>query len=108
MADSLLLSLKLCSGTAMVVTTVSIRLALKRIAEITCGTAPKVIHVKALGDPTHRVFAVSIPWEYRTEVLSYVAQHLSIFATQNILIHTPEQATAVMDLVIEAADNSTS
>jgi hypothetical protein len=42
-ADVLLLSLTLCSGAAMVVTTVSIRLALKRIAEITCGTASKVI-----------------------------------------------------------------
>ena len=86
----------------MVVTTVSIRLALKRIAEICCGTAPKVIHVKALGDSMHRMFAVSIPWEYRAEVESYLADHLSICRSSTILTFNAEQAAAMVELALRA------
>ena len=86
----------------MVVTTVSIRLALKRIAEICCGTAPKLIHVKALGDSAHRIFAVSIPWEYRAEVESYLADHLSISRSNSLLTFTAEQAAALVELALRA------
>ena len=86
----------------MVVTTVSIRLALRKIAEICCGTAPKVIHVKALGDSAHRKFAVSIPWEYRAEVESYLANHLSICRSDTILTFTAEQAAAMVELALSA------
>lgn len=85
----------------MLVTTVSIRLALKKIAEITCGTSPKVIHVKALGDPMHRVFAASIPWEYRLEIHAYLAQHLSMSTEDDALIMTSEQAAAVVELALK-------
>jgi hypothetical protein len=80
---------------------VSIRLALKKIAEITYGTAPNVIHVQALGDPINRVYAASIPWEYRAEILSYLAQHLAISVQKSALILTVEQAAAIIDLAVK-------
>jgi hypothetical protein len=84
----------------MAVTTVSIRLALKKIAQITCGTSPKVIPVTALGDPMHRLFAVSIPFEYKAEVCSYLAEHLGVRAPSHgaLLVLTSTQASAVVGL----------
>jgi hypothetical protein len=91
---------KLIWRTLVTVTTVSIRLALKKIAEITCGIAPSVIHVRAIGDPTRRVYAASIPWEYRAEIHSYLAQHLAISVQKNALILSSEQAEAVVNLAM--------
>jgi hypothetical protein len=86
----------------MAVTTVSIRLALKKIAEITCGTSPRVIPVTALGDPIHRIFAVSIPFEYKAEVCSYLAEHLGVRAPTHgtLLVLTSTQASAVVQLAL--------
>jgi hypothetical protein len=87
------------------VTTVSIRLALKKIAEITCGIAPNVIHVQALGDPMHRVYAASIPWEYRAEIHSYLAQHLAISVQKCALILSSEQAESLVNLAIKRLED---
>ena len=87
----------------MAVTTVSIRLALRKIAEITCGMSPKVISVTALGDPTHRVFAASVPLEYHAEVCSYLAKLVGIHVpvTGAPLLLTSEQASAVVELALQ-------
>ena len=84
----------------MVVTTASIRLALKKVCEITCGTSPKVIHVKALGDPMRRIFAASIPCEYETEIVSYLAAYLPISMEAHMLVLTAEQAAEVVKLAL--------
>lgn len=85
----------------MPVTTVSIRLAIKKIAEITCGMRPKVIPVTALGDPQHRIFAVSIPFEYKAEVCSYLSAHLGFQCLgQGPVLLSAEQAHAVVRLAL--------
>ena len=86
----------------MLVSTVSIRLALKKIAEITCGMRPKVIPVMIQGDPLHRVFAVSIPFEYRPEVLSYLTKHLGVEPPKEgePLVLTSHQASALVELAL--------
>jgi hypothetical protein len=56
----------------------SIRRALKTIAQLTCGISPRAIHVKALGGSGDCAYAASIPWEYRVEIQTYLAHHLSI------------------------------
>ena len=87
----------------MPVTTVSIRLAIKKIAEITCGIRPEVIPVSALGDPEHRKFAVSIPFEYKTEVCSYLSAHLGFQCLGEApVLLSAEQAHAVVQLALMA------
>lgn len=89
----------------MSITTVSLRLALKKIAEITCGMRPKVIPVRVQGDLFHRTFTASIPFEYREEVLSYLAEHLSIEAPKEgkPLLLTSHEAAAVVELALKWA-----
>lgn len=82
----------------MAVTTVSIRLALKTIAELVCGTSPRVIPITALGDPMHRVFAVSIPFEYKAEVCKYLNEQLGLPIDGAPLLLTAEQASTVIEL----------
>ena len=65
-------------GGGMTVTTVSIRLALKKIAEKTCGMRPKVIPVRVSGNPGERVFFVTVPFEYKAEICAYLSGHLGI------------------------------
>jgi hypothetical protein len=54
-------------------TSVSPRLAFKRLAEITCGSAPSLIRVAVIPCGADRTYVVSIPFEYRTEVYQYPA-----------------------------------
>jgi hypothetical protein len=86
----------------MAVTTVSIRLAIKKIATITCGMSARVIPVAVIpvGRPTDRLFAVAIPFEYRSEVYSYLAEHLPSHPVmeRGNLVLTSEQAAAVVQL----------
>jgi hypothetical protein len=101
-AESLLRAFEeLIRKTFVTITAVSVRLALKKIAEITCGIAPNVIYVKALGDPMSRLYAASIPWEYRAEIHAYLTQHLSIAIQNDTLILTAEQAGAVVDVAVK-------
>ena len=83
------------------VTTVSIRLALRKLAEITCGMAPALIRVTARVEATdRRSYTASIPWEYRYEICSYLKAHLhfEIELHCGLLILTEEQAGGVLKL----------
>ena len=91
----------------MVVTTVSIRLALTKVCETTCRTRPSVIHVKALGDPRHRIFAVSIPCECMAEVVSYLTNYLPISVKADMMILTAEQAAELVKLALNPQVNRT-
>jgi hypothetical protein len=85
------------------VTTVSIRLALKKIAENTCGMRPKVIQVKIGGNPLERVFFVTIPFEYKAEVCAYLSKHLGIHhpIDGQPLILTSREAAWLVELALE-------
>lgn len=89
----------------MPVTRVSIRRALKTIAQLTCGIAPGAIHVKALGGPGDCAYAASIPWEYRIEVQTYLARHLSIAMGRDMVVLTSEQAAALIELAMTHSHN---
>ena len=82
------------------VTTVSIRLALRKLAEITCGIAPSLIRVTARREDSGRVYSVAIPWEYRDEVFAFLRQQLDfeIHIDGSLLVLTEEQARAVLAL----------
>ena len=85
----------------MIVTTVSIRLALRELAEITCGMAPTLIRVTARVEAAdRRIYTASIPWEYRYEICSYLKAHLGfeIDLHCGLLILTEEQAGGVLKL----------
>jgi len=84
----------------MVVTTVSIRLALKKVCETTCGTRPSVIQVKALGDPRNRIFAASIPCECMTAVVSHLTNYLPISVKGDMLVLTAEQAAELVRVAL--------
>jgi len=58
------------------VTTVSIRLALGKLAEMICGTRPRLIRVTARTDESRRIYSAAIPWEYRDEVCSFLSERL--------------------------------
>ena len=82
------------------VTTVSIRLALRKLAEITCGIAPSLIRVTARREDSGRVYSAAIPWEYRDEVCSFLREQLDseIHIQGSLLVLTEEQAGAVLAL----------
>ncbi len=87
----------------MTVTTVSIRLALKKIAEKTCGMRPKVIPVKVSGNPGERVFFVTLPFEYKAEVCSYLSKHLGVHHPVDArpLILTSREASWLVELALK-------
>ena len=88
------------------VTTVSIRLALRKLAEATCGTAPPLIRVTARVAQSGRIYSAAIPWEYRDEVCSLLRQQLGtteIRVQGSVIVLTEEQAEAVVALAISNA-----
>jgi hypothetical protein len=84
------------------VTTVSIRLALRKLADVTCGTAPRMIRVTARLEDSRRIYSAAIPWEYRDEVCSVLRQQLGfdIPVQGSVLVLTEEQAGAVVALIM--------
>jgi len=90
----------------MTVTTVSIRLALKKIAEKTCGMRPKVIPVRVSGNPGERVFFVTVPFEYKAEICAYLSGHLGIHhpVDAHPLILTSREAAWLVELVLKQGD----
>jgi len=82
------------------ITTVSIRLALRKLAEITCGTAPSLIRVTARLEGSGRVYRAAIPWEYRDELFAYLRRRLdsAIHTHGSLLSLTEQQAEAVLAL----------
>jgi hypothetical protein len=89
----------------MVVTTVSIRLALKQICKMTRGTDPNVIPVLALGDAGNRFFAMSIPAEYRQQVYSYLVERLALCISMEDepLMLSREQAERLVQQILTGA-----
>ena len=88
---------------AMTPTKVSIRLAIKKIAEITCGVGPKAIPITIAGDSIAPIFSVWIPFEYKVEVYSYLAEHLGFGHPMNSkpLTLTRAEASAIVEFVLK-------
>jgi hypothetical protein len=59
----------------MTVSSLSICLALKKIADITCGTRRDAIQVKVI-DPWNEVLSVSLPSQYQLPISTYLTQHI--------------------------------
>jgi hypothetical protein len=86
-------------------TSVSLRLAVKSLAEVTCGTVPRLIRVAVIPAGNDRTYAVAIPFEYRTEIYQYLAEHttLALPPDGGALILDTEQALVVVNLARAAA-----
>jgi len=84
------------------VTSVTVRLALKKLAEITCGIAPTSVRVSVVPAGAHRVYVTSVPFEFRSEVYQYLAEHTSIRIPVNgdPLVLTGEEAMALVSLTL--------
>src|SRR4051812_39379878 len=82
------------------VTTASIRLALRKLGEVTCGTQPALIRVTARVEQSGRVYTAAIPWEYRNEVCDFLCQELGFqhHVQGPLLVLTEAQAQAVLTL----------
>ena len=91
------------------VTTVSIRLALGKLAEMICGTRPRLIRVTARTDESRRIYSAAIPWEYRDEVCSFLSERLDteIHMQGSSLTLTEAQAVAVLALAFRIDAGST-
>ena len=85
----------------MTVSSLSICLALKKIADITCGMRPEAIHVKVI-DPWNSVVMVSLPSEFELPIFSYLAQHIGIQQPKQAhpLVLTSHQAVALVELML--------
>ena len=84
------------------VTSVTVRLALKKLAEITCGFAPSTVRVSVVPAGAHRVYVTSVPFEFRSEVYQYLAEHTSIRIPINgdPLVLTGDEAMALVSLTL--------
>jgi hypothetical protein len=82
------------------VTTVSIRLALRKVAEMTCGTRAGLFRVTARVQESRRIYSASVPFEYRDEVCEFLRQQLPfrIELQDSILVLTETQAEALLAL----------
>ena len=91
----------------VMVTRLSIRLALRKLAEVTCGTAPSLIGVTACVEDRGRICA-AIPWEYRDEVCSFLRQQLGyeIPVKGSMLVLTEQQASAVVALAMNTCETA--
>jgi len=91
------------------VTSVTVRLALKKLAEITCGIAPTSVRVSVVPAGAHRVYVTSVPFEFRSEVYQYLAEHTSIRIPVNgdPLVLTGEEAMALVSLTLPADQEQT-
>ena len=83
------------------VTSVTVRLALKKLAKITCGFAPSSVRVSVVPAGDQRVYVTSVPFEFRSEIYQYLAQHTSIRIPVNgdPLVLTGEEAKALVALI---------
>jgi hypothetical protein len=85
---------------------------MKKIATITCGMSPRAVPVAVIpaGNPMSQLFAVAIPFEYRSEVFMYLKEHLTfhpVMERENLLL-TSEQAAAVVQLAGVSVNNQES
>jgi hypothetical protein len=91
-------------------TSVSLRLAVNSLAELTCGTVPRLVRVAVIPSGNDRTYAVSIPFEYRTEIYQYLAEHtaLSLPLDGGSLVLDSAQALTIVHLARQAtADRRT-
>ncbi len=91
------------------VTSVTVRLALKKLAEFTCGIAPTSVRVSVVPAGAHRVYVTSIPFEFRSEVYQYLAEHTSIRIPINgdPLVLTGDEAMVLVSLTLPARQEDT-
>jgi hypothetical protein len=91
------------------VTSVTVRLALKKLAEMTCGIAPTSVRVSVVPAGAHRVYVTSIPFEFRAEVYQYLAEHTSIRIPVNgdPLVLTGQEAMALISLSLPSEPDQT-
>jgi len=89
---------------SITVTSVTVRMALRKLAEITCGIAPTSVRVSVVPSGAHRVYVTSIPFEFRSEVYQYLAQHTAIRVPLNgdPLVLTGDEASVLVDLAYRA------
>ena len=87
----------------MTVSSLSICLALKKIADITCGTRPDAIQVKVI-DPWNGVLSVSLPSQYQLAISTYLTQHIGIQQPkqEHPLLLTSHDALALVELALRA------
>lgn len=87
----------------MTVSSLSICLAFKKIADITCGTRPEAVHIRMI-DPLDRILSVSLSPEYQSEVFTYLSQYLGIEKPRRgqPLLLTLNQASAIVTLALRA------
>src|SRR5690242_19062685 len=91
-----------CMGRAgMTVSSLSICLALKKIADITCGTRPEAIHIKVI-DPWNGILTVSLPSQYLLPISAYLAQHIGIQQPkqEQPLLLSSHEAAALVELAL--------
>jgi hypothetical protein len=88
----------------MTVSSLSICLALKRIADIICGTRPETIQIKVI-DPRNGILTVSLPAQYQLPIAAYLAQHIGIQQPkqEQPLLLTSHEAVALVELALRAA-----
>jgi len=86
------------SEITMIVTTVSVRLAVKRICQVTCGEYPRVVPVVALGSAAVRFFALAVPSEFREAVYAYLVEQFEfpISRDDDPLMLSEEQARSLV------------
>jgi hypothetical protein len=86
----------------MSISSLSISLAMKKIAAITCGTRPDAIQTKVI-DPWNHVFTVSLPSEYHAPIYSYLARHIALQQpkTGQPLLLTGQEAAAILELALK-------
>lgn len=82
------------------VSTGSIRLALKRIAEAVCGAVPRDISVLIPSAARPRVYIASVPAQYRAAVYQYLAERVGLSAPQggDPLVLTADVAEKLLKL----------
>ena len=84
------------------ITTLSVRLALRKLAEVTCGTAPRLIRVTTRVEDSKRIYSAVIPWEYRDEVCSLLRRQLGfdIPVQDSVVVLSKDQAGAIVALAM--------
>jgi hypothetical protein len=82
------------------ITTVTIRSALGKIAEAACGMTPALIRVVVPSSQEPRVFIAAVPFEFCGPVYQYLAEHLSVRIPLegDPLVLTVDEALQILNL----------
>ena len=85
----------------------SVRLALRKAAELACGTRPGLFRVTARVQDCRRIYSASIPFEYRDELYEFLRQQLQCESQGSILVLSDEQAQALLVLMQQIETSGT-